>query len=97
MMNLYVIYLKFGKNKSMAREFMEEHNDWIKSNVEEGKFLIFGSLASKEGGCIIALAENMDAVNQSISEDPFVKEEIVTSEIVEVSVNGTNPKLSDLI
>ena len=96
-MNLYVVYLKFGKNKSMARDFMAGHNDWIKSNVENGKFLIFGSLTSNEGGCIIALAENADILDRIISEDPFVKEEIVIPEVVEVSINGCHPKLSGLI
>jgi uncharacterized protein YciI len=96
-MNIYVVYLKFGKNKAMAREFMTAHNDWIKANVGDGKFLIFGSLTSNEGGCVLALAENVDILDRIISEDPFVKEEIVIPEVVEVSVNGSHPKLSGLI
>ena len=66
-------------------------------NLENEKFLIFGSLKSNEGGCVLALAEDTDVLNRIISEDPFVKEEIVIPEVVEVSINGSHPKLSGLI
>ena len=51
---MFVVTLKFSKNKGRAREFMEGHNAWIKRGFDDGVFLLVGNLEPKLGGGIVA-------------------------------------------
>ena len=41
---MYVVLLKFAENKSRAGDYMQDHNAWIKQGLDDGVFLLVGSL-----------------------------------------------------
>lgn len=84
---MHIILLRFSDNKAAAPAFMAAHNAWIAKGVADGVFLVVGSLQPQQGGAIVAHAESRAAIEQRVASDPFVAENVVTAEILEVSVN----------
>ncbi|MCB1465793.1 MAG: hypothetical protein KDK08_01245 [Rhizobiaceae bacterium] len=84
---MYVILLRFSSNKQAASSHMAGHNEWIRTGVADGVFLVVGSLQPQQGGAIIARGESREAIEQRVASDPFVREDVVRPEILEMSVN----------
>lgn len=94
---MFVILLKFSENKSKAGEFMEGHNEWIKKGFEDGKFLLVGSLQPNLGGSVIAHNSSLTELKERVNLDPFVSENIVTAEILEIEPKKADERLNFLM
>lgn len=94
---MFVIFLKFSDNKGNASQFMDDHNSWIKSGIEDDIFLVVGSLQPSLGGGIIAHNVTLEDLQNRVNEDPFVAENVVTAEIHEISPAMTDDRLSFLL
>lgn len=94
---MFVIFLKFSDNKGNAGQFMDDHNSWIKSGIEDDIFLVVGSLQPSLGGGIIAHNVTLEDLQNRVNEDPFVAENVVTAEIHEISPAMTVDRLSFLL
>lgn len=93
---MFVIFLKFARNKSRAPEFMAAHNEWIKQGFEDGVFLVTGSLAGGAGGAILAHGLPLEKLQSLLNADPFVAQGVVTPEIHEFKPGRTAPGLEFL-
>jgi len=87
---MFVILLRFSENKDKAGELMAGHNVWIKQGFEDGVFLLVGSLQPNLGGSVIAHNSSLAELQQRVGDDPFVAENVVSVEILEI-----DPKISD--
>ena len=94
---MFIVLLKFSDNKSMAGKFMQQHNDWIKSGFDDEIFLMVGSLQPHAGGGIVAHNISRQELESRINEDPFVAQNIVTAEIIEITPARTDERLNFLI
>lgn len=99
---MFIVLLKFSDNKSQAPEFMQGHKDWIKRGFDEGVFLVVGSLQSagasgNGGGGIVAHNASLEELQQRVSDDPFVAENIVTAEVLEISPSLADERLNFLL
>ena len=94
---MFIVLLRFSDNKSRAGEFMEGHNQWIKSGLEAGVFLLVGRLQPDLGGGILAHGVSRSDLQQTVSEDPFVAENVVTAEILEISPAKADERLQFLL
>lgn len=94
---MFIIYLRLAENKAKAPEFMAGHNEWIARGVEDGVFLVVGSLRPEGGGAIIAHGEDRPLIEARVAADPFVRESVVTVEIQEVAPVRTDKRLSFLL
>ena len=94
---MFVILLKFSENKSKAGEFMDGHNQWIQQGFQEGIFLLVGSLQPNLGGSVIAHNISLSELEERVKKDPFVKESIVTSEILEIDPKIADERMSFLV
>ena len=94
---MYVVFLRFSSNKSKASEFMAAHNEWIQRGLDDGGFLIVGSLQSKQGGAVVAHGITREELEARILEDPFVVQEVVKPEVLEVVPSKVDPRLSFLL
>lgn len=90
---MFVVLLRFSENKDKARDFMEAHNQWIKQGFEDKVFLLVGSLQPSLGGSIIVHGESRDALEHRINLDPFVTENVVTAEILEIDPKKVDERL----
>lgn len=91
---MYVILLRFSANKANAPEHMAAHREWIKKGVDEGVFLLVGSIRSGQGGAILSTDSSLEALESRVNEDPFVRYDIVKAEIVDIDPNIVSPELA---
>jgi len=94
---MYVILLRFSDNKAAAPEHMQGHNDWIKRGLDDGVFLLVGSLKPGLGGAILAHGEARDPLAARVNADPFVAENVVAAEILEIAAARADPRLDFLL
>ena len=94
---MFVVLLRFAKNKGKAGAFMDGHNAWIKRGFEDGVFLLVGSLQPNSGGGILAHNTSLAELQSRVNDDPFVAEAVVTAEILEISPSKADGRLEFLL
>lgn len=93
---MFIILLKFSANKAAAKDVMAGHNQWIANGFADGVFQCVGSLTPQGGGAILAIGESREEVEKRVKADPFVINDVVTAEFIEVDVKKTAPGLDVL-
>ena len=93
---MFMVLLKFSENKAQASQFMEAHNAWIKQGFDDGVFLLVGSLQPSAGGTVMAYNTSRADLQNRVNADPFVAENVVTAEILEIAPAKTDERLSFL-
>ena len=93
---MYLVTLKFAENKDRVQEFLEAHKAWLNRGFEEGVFLLAGSLQPNRGGAILANNVSKDELQARVNEDPFVVENVVYAEIMEISPSIADDRLQFL-
>jgi uncharacterized protein YciI len=94
---MFIVLLKFSSNKGQAGQFMEGHKEWIKRGFDDGVFLLAGSLQPNSGGGIVAHNTTLSDLQSRVSDDPFVAENVVSAEIVEIAPSRTDERLGFLV
>jgi len=93
---MFVVLLKFSDNKSKAAEFMEGHNAWLKRGFDDDVFLLAGSLQPSLGGGIVAHNTSLEDLQIRVKDDPFVAENVVSAEVLEIAVAKADCRLDFL-
>lgn len=75
---------------------MDGHNAWLKSGFDKGVFHLAGTLQPKLGGAILAQNIPLEELQQLVQKDPFVAEEVVSAEIIEITPSVTSAQLAFL-
>ena len=94
---MFVVLLKFSSNKSRAGQFMDGHKAWIKRGFDEGVFLLVGSLQPNSGGGIVAHNTSLPELQSRVNDDPFVAENVVSAEILEIAPSRADQRLEFLL
>lgn len=94
---MFIVLLQFSDNKAQASQHMEGHNQWIKSGFDDGVFLLAGSLQSKSGGGILVHNTSMEDLQSRVNQDPFVRENVVSAEVIEISASKADERLKFLL
>ncbi len=94
---MFFVLLKFSRNKAQAGQFMKGHNEWIKRGFDDGVFLLVGSLQPGMGGGILAHNTSLPDLQSRVNDDPFVAENVVSAEILEIVSSRTDERLKFLL
>jgi len=94
---MFVILLKFSRNKGQASQFMEGHREWIKRGFDDGIFLLVGNLQPNLGGGIVTHNTSLSALQNRVNDDPFVAENVVSAEILEIAPSRADQRLEFLL
>jgi uncharacterized protein YciI len=94
---MFIVLLRFSENRDKARELMSGHNEWIKRGVDDGVFLLVGSLQPNAGGAIVADGASLPDLRARVGADPFVAEKVVEAEILEITPSKADARLSFLL
>lgn len=94
---MFIVLLKFSSNKGHASQFMAGHNEWIKRGFDDGVFLLVGSLQPNLGGGIVAHNTSLPDLQHRVNNDPFVAENVVSAEILEITPSKTDERLKFLL
>lgn len=87
---MFIVFLRFSDNKSQASAFMEDHNAWVERGIDDGVFLLVGSLQPGLGGGIVVHNTSAEELQDRLNRDPFVAERVVVAEVNEIT-----PALAD--
>ena len=94
---MFIVLLKFSDNKAQAGEFMDGHNAWIQRGFEDGVFLLVGGIQPSAGGGIVAHKTSINELEIRVNEDPFVANNVVSAEIIEISAAKADERLQFLV
>ena len=94
---MFVVLLKFSGNKAQAGQFMDGHREWIERGLDDGVFLVVGSLQPDLGGGILAHNTSLPDLQSRVNDDPFVAEDVVSAEILEIAPARTDERLGFLL
>ncbi len=94
---MFVVLLKFSSNKGQASQFMEGHKEWIKRGFDDGVLLLVGSLQPNLGGGIVAHNTSLSDLQSRVNDDPFVAENVVSADILEITPSKTDDRLKFLL
>ena len=93
---MFVVTLKFSSNKGQASQFMDGHKAWIKRGFDDGVFLLVGNLQPGLGGAIVAHQTSLPELQSRVNDDPFVAENVVSADILEIAPSRTDDRLEFL-
>ena len=94
---MFIVFLRFSENKARAGDLMASHNEWIKQGFSENVFLLVGSIETNLGGSVIAYNTSLVELQHRVNNDPFVAENVVKAEIVEISPKMADERLNFLV
>ena len=94
---MLIVFLKFSANKSRASQFMEGHKAWVKRGFDDGVFLLAGSLEPGLGGGILAHNTSLADLQSRVNDDPFVAQDVVKPEIIELDPGKADERLQFLV
>ena len=72
-MNFYVLEGEHLVPFEQLKELVAEHHAFLQNGYDAGHFLFSGPQIPAHGGFLIARAENREALDQLLAEEPFVK------------------------
>ena len=94
---MFIVLLKFSDNKGQAGQFMEGHKEWIERGFDDGVFLLAGSLQPNSGGGIVAHNTTLSDLQSRVNDDPFVAENVVSADILEITPAKADERLNFLL
>jgi uncharacterized protein YciI len=93
---MFVVLLNFLGNKAEASRLMEGHREWIKRGFDDGVFLLVGNLQPNLGGGIVAHNTSLTELQSRVAVDPFVEQNVVSADILEITPSRTDERLKFL-
>ncbi|GAB4004745.1 YciI family protein [Glycomyces albus] len=94
---MFVVLLRFSDNKAAAGQHMDGHRRWISNGLDDGVFLLAGSIQPGLGGAVLAHNVSPAELDKRVAEDPFVAEGVVTAEIIEIAPGMVDERLGFLL
>lgn len=94
---MFVVLLKFSRNRDKASALMAAHNEWIQRGFDDGIFLLVGSLKPGLGGVVLAHDTAREELERRVAEDPFVAEDVVEAEVLEIEPAKASEHLNFLL
>lgn len=80
---MFIAILTYKKPLSEVDRFLQAHRDYLAKHYAAGDFIASGPQTPRTGGVIMIKAENREAVDSIIAQDPFNINSIADYQIVE--------------
>lgn len=94
---MFIVFLRFSARRDQAGQLIQAHKDWLQRGFDDGVFLLAGSLQLQAGGMILACGLTQAQLEERLSSDPFVAQDVVQAEIVAVALAKADPRLAFLL
>lgn len=94
---MYVILLRFSDNKAAADQYLADHQEWLQRGLDDGVVLLAGPVPSGLGGAVLAHNTSIEDLRKRVDEDPFVVQDVVTAEIIDIDPRVADERLSFLL
>lgn len=80
---MFIAILSYKKPLEDVDRFLQAHRDYLAKHYAAGDFIASGPQTPRIGGVIMIKAENREAVDSIIAQDPFNINSIADYQIVE--------------
>jgi len=87
MKNLFIINLTYTSDLDTVLKNRPDHVTFLQKYYDAGIFIASGPKVPREGGVILAQADNKDQVMKIANQDPFITRNLATYEITEFVAN----------
>lgn len=94
---MFIIQLTYKVPLAEVDQYLEEHKLFLKKNYAQEVFLLSGRKQPRNGGIILAQAENMSGIHNIIEEDPFYRNGIAEYQVTEFLPSMANEAWQTLI
>lgn len=94
---MFVVLLRLSSNRGRAGHWMEAHKAWLQRGFDDGVFLMAGNLQPQAGGGILAHNVSLPDLQRRLAEDPFVADDVVCAEVIEVTPSRVDPRVAFLM
>ncbi|MFH9569712.1 YciI family protein [Streptomyces sp. NPDC017454] len=90
---MYVLELSYTAPLHAVDAVLEEHVAWLDELYAQGVFLASGRKEPRDGGVIIAVAEDRARIEEVTAGDPFVRAGVCAYHVTEFVATKTTPAL----
>lgn len=94
---MFVIDLVYKAPLSEIDAAMKAHMAYLQRGYDAGHFLVSGRKVPREGGVILALAENRAELEALVAQDPFVAQGLAEARITEFRASQRADDLQALL
>lgn len=94
---MFIVLLRFSTGRDQAGRLMQAHKAWLQQGFDEGVFLLAGSIRPQAGGMILARGLPLPELRARVDADPFVAEDVVSAEVIEIAPNKAQQALAFLL
>ncbi|MGW5733742.1 MULTISPECIES: YciI family protein [unclassified Streptomyces] len=91
---MFVLELTYTAPVSAVDQEMEAHVSWLDQLYAQGVFIASGRKNPRDGGVILAVADDRAAIEKIAASDPFVLAEVCEYRITEFIATKTAPELA---
>jgi len=90
---MFVLELTYTAPHDAVDAVLPAHVDWLDEQYEKGVFLASGRKNPRDGGVIIAVAEDRARIEEIAGGDPFVAAGVCAYRVTEFAATKTAPAL----
>ena len=90
---MFVLELSYTAPLDQVDAVLEAHVAWLDAQYEQGVFLASGRKNPRDGGVILAVAEDRAAIERIAATDPFVGAGVCAYRVTEFAATKTAPEL----
>jgi uncharacterized protein YciI len=94
---MFIVLLKFSDKREQVGEYVDGHMAWLKQGFDDGVFLLAGRLPPDMGGGILVNGTSRAELENRVNADPFVAENVVQAEIIEMAPSMADDRLNFLV
>jgi uncharacterized protein YciI len=90
---MFVLELTYTAPLDAVDALLDAHRAWLEEQYEEGRFLASGRKNPRDGGVILAVAEDRARIEEVVAGDPFVTAGVCAYRVTEFVATKTAPAL----
>ncbi|MEU9444971.1 YciI family protein [Streptomyces sp. NPDC048304] len=91
---MFVLELTYTAPLDAVDALLPDHVAWLEEQYEKGLFLASGGKNPRDGGMILAVAEDRARIEEVVAGDPFLTGGVCTYRIMEFTATKTAPELA---
>jgi uncharacterized protein YciI len=91
---MFVLELTYTAPLDAVDALLPDHVAWLEEHYEKGLFLASGRKDPRDGGVILAVAEDRARIEEVVAGDPFLTGGVCTYRITEFVATKTAPELA---
>ncbi|WP_406180332.1 YciI family protein [Streptomyces canus] len=92
---MFVLELTYTAPLDAVDAVLPAHVAWLDEQYERGVFLASGRKNPRDGGVIIAVAEDRARIQETVAGDPFVVAGVCAYRVTEFAATKTAPALAE--